>query len=231
MRKGFTLVELSIVLVIIGLLIGGVLAGVSMTETAKVSMLIRQMQQYEVAIANFKTNYRYYPGDSPSFSAPGDGSDATNVVGGCAGVYANDETEQVWGHLTVSGMLKENYALYSPVMCGGTHNNTYSDASNNGVVYPFTKTKFEGKRRITASKNYAAQNFVLNFAVDPLQVLAIEHKLGSAVITFTPADFTIIGIANPNGIGKCVDDVAHFAGVSCSASNATSASLLYYVRP
>ncbi len=66
MRKGFTLVELSIVLVIIGLLIGGILIAQSMIETAKIEMLIRQIQQIDAAVANFKTRYNYLPGDAPS---------------------------------------------------------------------------------------------------------------------------------------------------------------------
>lgn len=63
MNKGFTLVELSIVLVIIGLLIGGILVAQSMVETAKSQALIRQLGQYDTAAMNFKTKYNTLPGE------------------------------------------------------------------------------------------------------------------------------------------------------------------------
>lgn len=64
MRKGFTLVELSIVLVIIGLLIGGILVAQSMVGTARIQALTRQLGQFDSAVNNFKTRYNQLPGDS-----------------------------------------------------------------------------------------------------------------------------------------------------------------------
>ena len=76
MKRGFTLVELSIVLVIIGLMIGGILVAQSMVGTAKIQRVVQQLQQYDVAIANFKTKYNALPGDSvllpPSVGVYGD---------------------------------------------------------------------------------------------------------------------------------------------------------------
>lgn len=63
MKKGFTLVELSIVLVIIGLLIGGILAAQSMIQTTKVSGVIKQLSQYDVAVSNVLLKYKGLPGD------------------------------------------------------------------------------------------------------------------------------------------------------------------------
>lgn len=73
MKKGFTLVELSIVLVIIGLLIGGILAAQSMVTTTKIQRFIREMQQLDVAVRNFQTKFKTIPGDSKSFGGNGDG--------------------------------------------------------------------------------------------------------------------------------------------------------------
>lgn len=63
MKNGFTLVELSIVLVIIGLLIGGILVGQSLIESAKIQSAVRQIQQYDIAVRTFQSKYGSLPGD------------------------------------------------------------------------------------------------------------------------------------------------------------------------
>jgi len=61
--KGFTLVEIAIVLVIIGLLLGGVIKGRSLIEDAKVSSAITLAQDISVAVNAFKQQYHMLPGD------------------------------------------------------------------------------------------------------------------------------------------------------------------------
>ncbi len=73
MRSGFTLVELSIVLVIIGLLIGGILVGQSLIANAGLASTISQIQQFDAGVAVFKDKYRNLPGDAPAFGGDGDG--------------------------------------------------------------------------------------------------------------------------------------------------------------
>ena len=62
-QRGFTLVELAIVLVIVGLLIGGILVAQSMISTAKINSQVRQFQQFDTAVANFTTRYNAVPAD------------------------------------------------------------------------------------------------------------------------------------------------------------------------
>jgi prepilin-type N-terminal cleavage/methylation domain-containing protein len=65
-KTGFTLIELSIVLVIIGLVAGGIFVGKDLINTAMVNSQIKQIQQTMIAINTFKAKYGYLPGDLPS---------------------------------------------------------------------------------------------------------------------------------------------------------------------
>lgn len=64
--KGFTLVELAVVLTIIALLIGGVLKGQEMIEDARVVSTVSQVHGYEAATLTFKKTYGDLPGDMPN---------------------------------------------------------------------------------------------------------------------------------------------------------------------
>jgi prepilin-type N-terminal cleavage/methylation domain-containing protein len=65
-QAGFTLVELSIVLVIIGLIVSGVLAGQALIAQAKVRGQLRQIEEIKTAIGAFQTKYSFLPGDLPN---------------------------------------------------------------------------------------------------------------------------------------------------------------------
>jgi prepilin-type N-terminal cleavage/methylation domain-containing protein len=66
MRRGFTLIELSIVLVIIGLIIGGVMAGKDLIKAATIRKAISQIEQYETGVNSFRLKYDALPGDLPN---------------------------------------------------------------------------------------------------------------------------------------------------------------------
>ncbi|MBI1216072.1 MAG: prepilin-type N-terminal cleavage/methylation domain-containing protein [Alphaproteobacteria bacterium] len=73
-QKGFTLVELAIVMTIIGLLIGGILKGQELMENARVTSTVAQVKAYEAAVTSFRDEYQSYPGDM---------SDANTRIVGC----------------------------------------------------------------------------------------------------------------------------------------------------
>jgi prepilin-type N-terminal cleavage/methylation domain-containing protein len=69
-RRGFTLIELSIVLVIIGLIAGGVLVGQELITAAAIRAQISQIEKYNTAVNTFRGKYdNYLPGDITSTEA------------------------------------------------------------------------------------------------------------------------------------------------------------------
>lgn len=64
-KSGVTLVELSIVLVITGLIIGGILVGRDLIKSAAVRSVLSQLENYKVAVNTFEAKYGYIPGDIP----------------------------------------------------------------------------------------------------------------------------------------------------------------------
>lgn len=83
MKRGFSLVELSIVLVIIGLLIGGILAGQSLIRAGEIRASLKQLNEYMTAVNTFNLKYDALPGDMV---------DATRYWGIADGATGNDAT-------------------------------------------------------------------------------------------------------------------------------------------
>ncbi len=79
-KSGFTLIELSITLVIIGLIVGGVLVGKDLIKAAEARSITKQIEQYRAAINAFKLKYNAIPGDmNNAESIWGTASSATGV--------------------------------------------------------------------------------------------------------------------------------------------------------
>jgi prepilin-type N-terminal cleavage/methylation domain-containing protein len=83
-QKGFTLVEIAIVLVIIGLLLGGILKGQEMITQAKIKNVIADFSGVSAAYHGYQDRYRAIPGDDPGAGrwAVGRAGDGNGIVGG-----------------------------------------------------------------------------------------------------------------------------------------------------
>ncbi|MDX1975272.1 MAG: prepilin-type N-terminal cleavage/methylation domain-containing protein [Rickettsiales bacterium] len=65
-QSGFTLIELSIVLVIIGLIVGGVLVGQDLIKAAEIRATVGQIEKYNTSVNAFRSKYKGIPGDIPN---------------------------------------------------------------------------------------------------------------------------------------------------------------------
>jgi len=110
-QDGFTLVELSIVLIIIGLLIGGILKGQELIRNAQSKSLIAQLDAYRTANNGFLDKYGQYPGDFSRASAllapKQDGSPQIDGDGnGRVDGQGNDaESLEYWQHLAAADLV------------------------------------------------------------------------------------------------------------------------------
>ncbi len=114
-QTGFTLIELAIVLVIIGLLLGGVLRGQELINSARVKNLTRDFQNVQVYLYGYQDRFRAIPGDDGNAAArlPGPpaaiNAPAANANNGLINGQWNsanpaDESFLFWQHVRLAGL-------------------------------------------------------------------------------------------------------------------------------
>jgi len=140
-QKGFTLIEMSIVLVIIGLIIGGILKGQEIIESSRQKNLISQVDSVRAALTTFVDRYNQLPGDytlattringdDDFVNGNGDGLVDENATdpGSADGIAdtdgdaAGDEELQFWIHLYGAHLIEGVAAVNAPGTAFGEGN-------------------------------------------------------------------------------------------------------------
>jgi prepilin-type N-terminal cleavage/methylation domain-containing protein len=142
LQAGFTLVELSIVLVIIGLIIGGVLVGQDLISAATVRAQISQIEKYQAAVNTFRSKYGYLPGDMPDPYATQYGF----VARGGTGIGLGDGNGIIQAHIGLAPASGEAMAFWNDLsqavlIEGNFSNDNFNVAfsSNPADVFPAAK--------------------------------------------------------------------------------------------
>ena len=122
-QKGFTLVELAVVMIIVGLLIGGILKGQELITNAQVASTITQAKGIDAAVSTFRDSYRALPGDiatattrlpncpgGTACAADGNGDSRITTAAGVAiqpdaAMVAGSEAQVFFVHLAAAEMI------------------------------------------------------------------------------------------------------------------------------
>jgi prepilin-type N-terminal cleavage/methylation domain-containing protein len=129
MKRGFSLVELSIVLVILGLLVGGVLSGQSLIRAAQWRKTMVDVQNIGAAVGTFRDKYFALPGDMPNATAfwgAADGS--TGLTAACPTSGGTTVTCNGNGDGTVGGSTMDATT--------GPESYRFWQHLNNAALYP-----------------------------------------------------------------------------------------------
>lgn len=145
-ESGFTLIELSIVLVIIGLIVGGILTGQDLIKAAEQRATLAQIEKYNTAVNTFRNKFGGIPGDLPygtannfglkptagSLTGGGDGNGALqdNVAAASDVASYGGENALFWDQISVAGLADGSWATGTAVTGLATSSGTTISASS-----------------------------------------------------------------------------------------------------
>ena len=108
--KGFTVLEIAIVLVVLGIIVGGIVTAQELVMSAKARTLISQQQELRAAFFNFQDRYQFPPGDYNeaimNVGATRNGDGDGRIEGAREG---STENILVWEHLSRAGLIEGRF--------------------------------------------------------------------------------------------------------------------------
>lgn len=194
-HPGFTLIEISIVLVLIALIAAGVMGTRALIRTSQIQSAMSEYQMYYTAIRNFRSKYQALPGDFSAASAQwgevsascavGAGSGTATCNGNGDGLVTFSSTPRyehllAWRHLGLSGFIPQNFT--GNTTTGGVCNYDLKAGENapaskiKGGMWKF-ETGIYGTAYDGSSGGTMA--FPMSLALDPLNLQALW--LGSSL--------------------------------------------------
>lgn len=170
---GFSLVELSIVLVILGLLVGGVLSGKTLIRSAQIRSVGVDFNRYVAATFAFRDKYFYFPGDMPNATRFWGAANATPATcwitpstdmktcdGDGSGTLRssvdniapnnddmNHEIHRYWQHLANAGMIEGKFGGVGMSQIQGHNSQDGSKAGTNTPALRISNAVFQARHQ------------------------------------------------------------------------------------
>lgn len=247
-KAGFTLIELSIVLVIIGLIVGGVLMGRDLIKAAQLRSLSSQLIEFETAISTFRLKYNCLPGDcadatgffgtdSGGCPAGSNGDGTCNGNGdGFLGNAASTEVYRFWQHLGMSKLIAGSYTgvTEAGAGCGGACNATAGvnvpipEGFDNGGYYTFTMEStdsgnFYSARKATfLSVGGESVSYHRSGLISGEDMKSIDLKIDDGLI--------ISGRVSAWKLTACANNFSSDTLATYNLSDGTLCALVYYLK-
>ena len=241
-EEGFTLVELSIVLVIIGLIIGGVLVGQDMIKAAEIRSTVSQIQEFDTAANTFRDKYEYVPGDVAGAKATilglttrtgaiGKG-DGNGLVESCAAasMLLGCETDLYWRDLNQMNLVEGSFDTATDALAAAATPDIVklhvpeAKLKRGNVITVFASTG-RNYYQITGMTAVAAGVYTLSAVLSPQEAMNLDQKMddGRPLTGLARAAYSLTavnGIQAKNNATASAYVAASFTG--CVASDAAS---------
>ena len=205
-QTGFTLIELAIVLVIIGLLLGGVLRGQELINSAKVKNMARDFQNVQVYIYGYQDKFKALPGDDAAVvnhvtggTLATTGTVSNGVIEGTWDTATNgDESCVFWQHVRLAGLAPGP----TVVNCGA--GNTYQPKNADGGLIGIQSVNgFADITGMSGAYVVCSDGILGKFAKQ------LDITLDDGVGNTGSVRSQVVGGASNTGVAQPVDSVPH----------------------
>lgn len=203
-QSGFTLIELSIVLVIIGLIVGGILVGQDLIKAAELRATVGQKEKYDTAVNTFRGKYNGIPGDmlGTNFGLAATGATGANGLadndgliedGSCSdpvGAGYGGENANFWVQLTQANMIDGNITTplnYTAVAAITSLTNSNLPAAKLGRGSRWHVAAISGANYLLlggfTATTITTCTLTAAHVISPLNAFAIDTKLDDGLAT------------------------------------------------
>ena len=207
-QTGFTLIELAIVLVIIGLLLGGVLRGQELINSAKVKNMARDFQNVQVYIYGYQDKFKALPGDDPAaithVGATTNGDRDGVIEGDWDTQVDGAESCNFWQHVRLAGLAP------GPTVVSCAPGNTYQPTNaDGGLIGIQSVSGFTDINVLPAVGGISGAYVVCSNAILGKFAKQLDTTLDDGVGNTGSVRIQVAGGAATNGVATPADATPH----------------------